>query len=153
MSNGVKLSGDGGWFLRAIGLLAVILLTGCANLDRTVSAGRDPSKVREVFVVVNLNDNRGVARHIVKALQERGLRAESGPRTMLPESADAVLKYQEHWGWDFGEHLIFLSLGLHDPEEVRPYATASRQRNIGFSTRLEEVIPVLVAELLAPVEP
>lgn len=138
--------------LRLLVMLAGLLWAGCTNVDRTVTPGRDPAALREIFVVVNLNDNRGVARHIVDALRERGLRVESGPRTMLPDSAEAVLQYQEHWGWDFGDHLIHLSLGLHDPTEVRPYATASRQRNVAFSTRLEEVVPLLVAELLAPVK-
>jgi hypothetical protein len=131
--------------------LSLGLFAGCTSVERTVAAGRDPAALREVFVVSNLNDNHGLARRIAAALRARGLRAEAGPLTMLPSGAEAVVNYQDRWAWDFGEHLIHLSLTLSDRGELRPYATATRQRNIARSTNLDEVIPELVSELLAPV--
>ena len=133
--------------------LCLGLLAGCTSLERSVAPGRDPAALREVFVASNLNDNHGLARRIAAALRTRGLRAEAGPMTMMPDSAEAVLNYHDRWAWDFGEHLIHLSLTLSDPGELRPYATATRQRNVARSTNLDEVIPELVAELLAPSAP
>ncbi len=127
------------------------LFAGCTNFDRTVTPGRDPAALREVFVITNLNDNHGLARRIAAALRARGLRADSGPPTLQPASAEAVVHYQDRWAWDFGDHLVYLRLTLSDPGELQPYATATRQRNIARSTDLELAVPELVAELLAPV--
>lgn len=132
-------------------LLVLLLgLTGCTNLDRTLSPGRDPAALREVFVVKNLNDNHRLAEHLVAALRARGLVADSGHYTLLPASAEAVVRYEDRWSWDFGEHMIYLRVALHDPAEVRPYATATRTRFVARSTNLEEALPPLLAELFAP---
>lgn len=139
------------FFLFPIWLGLMLTLAGCASIDRTVASGRDPGALREVFVETNLNDNRGLARRITEALRARGLKAESGPLTLLPKSAEAVVNYQDRWAWDFGEHMIFFRLTLRDPGLQQPYATATRSRHVARSTDLEAVVPELVAELLAPV--
>ena len=139
--------------LRLLPLLALALaftLAACSSLQRTVTPGRDPAALREVFVATNLNDNHGLGRRLAAAFRARGLRAESGPLTLLPKSAEAVVSYQDRWAWDFGNHMVYLRLSLHDPGELQPFATATRQRNIAKSTNLDEVIPAVVAELLAP---
>jgi hypothetical protein len=125
-------------------------LIGCASIDRTVAPGRDPSALREVFVVKNLNDNRRLAENLVVALRARGLAAESGPLTLLPPGAEAVVRYDDRWSWDFGEHMTYLRVALHDPGEVRPYATATRTKFVSRSTDLNEALPPLLAELFAP---
>lgn len=137
--------------LRPFLLLALLAgLVGCTSIDRQVTPGRDPSTVREIFVVRNLNDNHRLAEHLVAALRARDLAATSGPLTLLPPSADAVLRYDDRWTWDFGEHMTYLRLGLHDPSAVRPYATATRTRFVARSTDLKEALPPLLDELLAP---
>ncbi len=139
------------FYLPLIWLGLSLAHAGCAHLDRTVVAGRDPAALREVFVESNLNDNHGLARRITEALRARGLKAESGPLTLLPESAEAVVNYQDRWAWDFGEHLIYFRLTLSDPGSRQPYATATRSHHVARSTDLDAVVPGLVAELLAPV--
>lgn len=129
----------------------VFSLSGCTTLERTVAPGRDPAALKEVFVATNLNDYHQVARHIAAAIRARGLVVESGPLTMLPASAEAVVQYQDRWSWDFGEHMVYLQITLSDPGELRPYATAWRQKHIESGTRLEEVVPPVVEKLLAPV--
>ncbi|MEN9841002.1 MAG: hypothetical protein RL376_802 [Verrucomicrobiota bacterium] len=132
--------------------LALVGSTGCTSLERTVKPERDPALLREIFVVVNLNDNHGVARKLAETLRTRGLHADSGPLTMLPETAQAVLTYDDRWSWDFGEHMTYLKIALHDPGELQPYATATRTRFIARSTDLAQALPPLVNELLAPVK-
>ena len=131
-------------------MLPLLGLFGCANLDRTVSPGRDPAALREVFVVKNLNDNRRLAEQLVVALRARGLVAESGHLTLLPESAEAVVRYEDRWSWDFGDHMTYLRVALHDRGEVRSYASATRTKFVARSTNLEEAIPPLLEELFAP---
>ncbi len=139
--------------LRILPLFTVALaftLAACSSLQRTVNPGRDPAALREVFVATNLNDNHALGRRLAAAFRAHGLRAESGPLTLLPKTAEAVVQYQDRWAWDFGDHMVYLRLSLHDPGELQPFATATRQRNIAKSTNLDEAIPAVVAELLAP---
>lgn len=102
-------------------------------------------------MVRNLNDNKRLAESIVVALRTRGLVAESGHLTLLPPTAEAVVRYDDRWSWDFGDHMTYLRVALHDPGEVRPYATATRTKFVARSTNLEEALPPVLAELFAPV--
>lgn len=143
------------YFLRRLPLLFAALtllagVTGCTHLERNVTPGRDPAALREIFVARNLADNHRLADRLAAALRARGLRAESGPLTMLPESAEAVLHYEDRWAWDFGDHMTYLRLDLHDKGEKRPYASAYRLRHVANSTDVDAVVSQLVAELLRP---
>lgn len=139
-------------FLRFfVAVLALLSVAGCTNLNRTLKPDRNPAELDEIFVATNLNDNHGVSRELATALRARGVRASHGPLTMLPATAQAVLTYDDRWSWDFGEHMTYLRLELHDPGELQSYATATRTRFIARSTNLERELPPLLAELLAPV--
>lgn len=131
-------------------LFAGLLLAGCTHIERTVTKGRNPAALHEIFVAENLDDNHRLAERVAASLRARGLRAESGPLTMMPEKAEAVLHYEDRWAWDFGEHMTYLRLDLHDPEEKRPYASAYRLRYVANSTDVDAVVAALVAELLRP---
>ena len=127
-----------------------LALAGCTHLERSVTPGRDPAALKEVFVARNLSDNHRLAERLATALRARGLRAESGPLTLLPPGAEAVLHYDDRWTWDFGDHMTYLRLDLHDPEQVRPYASAYRTRYIANSTDVDAAVTELLAELLRP---
>lgn len=131
-------------------LFAALLLAGCTHLERMVTPGRNPAALKEIFVAQNLSDNHRLAERVAAALRARGLRAESGPLTMLPEKAEAVLHYEDRWTWDFGDHMTYLRLDLHDPGEKRPYSSAYRLRYIANSTDVDAVVKTLVEELLRP---
>lgn len=126
------------------------LFAGCTHVERTVTKGRDPAASKEIFVAENLADNHRLAKRIAAALRARGLQSESGPLTMLPETADAVIHYEDRWTWDFGEHMTYLRLDLHDPGEKRPYASAYRLRHIANSTDVDAVVKTLADELIRP---
>lgn len=141
-------------FLRFVFALLFVSLgfgfSGCTHLERNVTTGRDPAALKEVFVARNLADNHRLAERLATALRARGLRAESGPLTLLPTSAEAVLHYEDRWTWDFGDHMTYLRLDLHDPAQVRPYASAYRTRYIANSTDVDAAVAELLAELLRP---
>ena len=130
---------------------ALLVLAGCTSLDRTVTPGHDPAAVREIFVARNLNDSHQLAEQLAAALRDRGLRATCGPLTLLPPETEAVLHYDDRWSWDFGTHLTYLSLDLHQPGEVRPYASARRTHYIATSTDVRAALDEAIAELLRPV--
>ncbi len=130
-------------------LLVCALATGCASTDtQVVEKGRNLKEVHRFFVLRNLKDNHGIDGRIVRALQARGFEAESGPITMLPDSAQAVIVYEDRWSWDFSNHMVYLKIGARDPQAVFPYVTASYLKQVAFSTRVDEVIGGVVDDLL-----
>jgi hypothetical protein len=120
------------------------LLGGCASFDASVEGDRSLKPVQRFFVVSNLNDNRALDHQIAAALRARGRTAEVGPLTMLPDDAQAVVTFQDHWAWDFGEHLVFLKINVRDPSASQSYASVT------FNARvpLREKTPVTVNRLV-----
>jgi hypothetical protein len=137
--------------LRCFFLGLALLGAACTNLDRSVRPGRDPAALRVIHVATNFNDNHRLAEHLAVSLRARGLTVSTGPLTLVPPEAEAVLRYEDRWSWDFGQHLTYLRLGLHDPGELQAYATATRTRYIARSTDLATALPPLLDELFAPV--
>jgi hypothetical protein len=130
-------------------LLVCALATGCASTDtQVVEKGRNLKEVHRFFVLRNLKDNHGIDARIVRALQARGFEAESGPITLLPASAQAVIVYEDRWSWDFSNHMVYLKIGARDPQAVFPYVTASYLKQVAFTTRVDEVISGVVDDLL-----
>jgi hypothetical protein len=129
-------------------LLMVFLLSGCTSVGTKVDKGRHLAGVRHFFVLSNLNDNHAIDENIVRALQAHGFQAENGPLTMMPESAQVVITYDDRWAWDFSLHLIHLQIAARDPLSVQPFATAFYQKNIALSTEVDTVVSRLVGELL-----
>ncbi len=130
--------------------LACVLFAGCASTrTHVVEKGRNLEDVRRFFVLRNLKDNHGLDVRIVRALRARGFEAESGPITLLPDSAQAVLLYEDRWTWDFSDHMVYLKISARDPQTVFPYLSASYQKQVAFTTRVDEVVDAVVGKLLA----
>jgi hypothetical protein len=131
-------------------MLACALVAGCASTQTHVTeTGRSLKDVRRYFVLRNLKDNHGIDVRIVRVLQARGFEAESGPITLLPDSAQAVIVYEDRWVWDFSNHMVYLKLGVRDPQAVLPYASASYLKQVAFTTQVDEVIKRVLDDLLA----
>ena len=131
-------------------LCACALFAGCASTQSDVAEpGRSLKDVERFFVLRNLKDNHRVHESIVRALQARGLHAESGPITLLPKDAQAVIMYDDRWSWDFGTHMVSLKLGARDPSAVFPYVTASYLDHVALKTDLDPTVAELVGKLLA----
>ena len=125
-----------------------LLLGGCASFDATVEGGQSPKDVQRFFVVRNLNDNRALDHQIAKALKARGLIAEVGPLTMMPDDTQAVVTFQDHWAWDFGEHLVFLKISVRKPSQEQPYASATFSAKVPLREPASVTLSRLVGTLL-----
>ena len=134
---------------RALVILGLALaLGGCASYDTQMERGRNLSKVQRFFVVRNLNDNHGVDRQIAEVLKARGREAESGPLTMMPDKTQTVITFQDHWTWDFGEHLVFFQLSARDAHADQSFATVSFSARIPLREDASVTIARLVDQLL-----
>ena len=133
--------------LPSVWLLALVFFTGCASYN--ASHNRSLEGVRRFFVLSNSNDNHALDHQIAGALRARGFEAETGPHTMMPDDTQAVVIYQDHWTWDFGEHLVYLQLSVRDRK-----SSSSNLATATFSTRLptrastDGIVGELVRKLL-----
>ncbi len=135
-------------FIASLPLLMALLFAGCTSVGTKVDKGRHLAGARHFFVLSNLNDNHAIDESIVRTLQARGFQAENGPLTMLPDSAQVVITYDDRWTWDFSLHLVRLQIAARDIQSVQPFATAVYQKNIALSTEVDAVVSQLVGELL-----
>jgi hypothetical protein len=133
--------------LFAAGLAA--LLSGCASFDAAVEGGRSLKSVQRFFIVSNPNDNRALDHQIAGALRARGRTAEVGPLTMMPDDAQAVVSFQDHWAWDFGEHLVFLKISVRDPSASQAYASVTFSARVPLREKTPVTVNRLVESLLA----
>lgn len=125
-----------------------LLLGGCASFDASVEGGQSLKGVQRFFVVSNLNDNRALDHQIAKALRGRGRTAEVGPLTMMPDDTQAVVTFQDHWAWDFGEHLVHLQLSAFEPGSPQPVAAATYSAKIPGRQSPPEIVEELVSRLV-----
>ncbi len=79
----------------ALPLLAALLLAGCSTVNTHLEPKVNLAQLKHVFVQQNLNDNHGLDLILVGELQARGIKAESGPMTLMPQDAEAYLTYQD----------------------------------------------------------
>jgi hypothetical protein len=91
-------------------LLAATFLAGCSSVSTRKVIDLAPFK--HIYVVHRLTDDHHIDELFVRELQSRGHDASSGPLTMLPDNADAILTYEDRWAWDFKSYLIELDIDL-----------------------------------------
>ena len=96
----------------------------------------------------NLDDNHGLDEFIVKALQAHGRTAETGPLTMMPRDAQALVTFHDAWNWDFKYHMVGLTIAVSDIRAEKPIAEANYSGPVAMMTGPTEVIDRLVDQLL-----
>ncbi|AOS43175.1 hypothetical protein Verru16b_00218 [Lacunisphaera limnophila] len=130
--------------------LLCLLLGGCASVDTKVERAEDLARVQRFFVIANANDSRALDRHLVNALRARGLTAEFGPRTMIPDDTQAVITYQDSWTWDFGDRLMYLEVTARDVQSRQPLGLMQYRAKIPGRQPVGEIITDLVTRLFTP---
>ena len=137
--------------LWSAGLLAagLFLLAGCATYDASLPKGGNLAGVKRFFVVSNQNDNHALDHQIEAALKVRNREAATGPLTMMPEDAQAIVAYDDHWTWDFGDHLVYLQLSVRDRKTGQPLGTARFSTTVPRNRKTADVISELADRLLA----
>ncbi len=131
-------------------LLAVALCTGCTT---TVSVQRAPkvdlNRYRHIFVEQPLNENHHVDEMMVNELRQLGFDANSGPLTMLPDNAQAIVTYTARWTGDFSTSLLDLGVTVHTPEKHQVLAEARYYQPSAFPKHPSAVVHALIAKLFA----
>lgn len=129
-------------------LVVGLLLGGCASFEASVERGRSLRDLRRVFILSNPTDNRALDQQIARAFKARGRTVEIGPQTMMPDDTQAVVAFQDHWAWDFGEHLVFLKITVRDPFASQPYASVTFSARVPVREPTAATVSRLVDTLL-----
>ncbi|MEO6992874.1 MAG: hypothetical protein ABI273_04530 [Lacunisphaera sp.] len=133
-----------GWLL--LGLM--FLAAGCATYKTQVDHGRSLKGIKRFFVVSNLNDNHAIDHQIADVLKARGLEADNGPLTMMPDNTQAVVTFQDHWTWDFGDHLVYLQIAVRDTRSEQSFASITFSAKIPLHEDAAVTVERLVDQLL-----
>lgn len=128
-------------------ILALAFLTGCSSVSTRKVMPLDG--FRRIYVEQRLNDNHQLAELLATELRRLGCEASSGPLTMMPETTEAVLTYDDRWAWDFRSYLIEFNLELHTARSNKKLADA-RYYQPSIKTRspaevIHELLPPLFA--------
>jgi len=134
-------------FLPSVLLLLLLgLVSSCASYNTNLQTSLQG--VTHFFVLANGNDNRALNSQIVAALKARGLSAETGPLTMMPDESQAIITYQDYWTWDFGEHLVYLQINARNRKTSAPYGSVTFQAKLPSGKTTGVIVDGLIAKML-----
>ena len=128
--------------------LAGLLLAGCSSYEAQ-PGGKKVAGQRRIFIQSNQNDNNALDTQIVAALKLRGYESDSGPLTMMPDDTQVLVIYEDHWTWDFGDHLAFLQITARDRKSGQVLGTAVFKAKIPTKKSIPKIIGELVDRILA----
>jgi hypothetical protein len=137
-----------------ISLLCVAFGAGCTSVSVRKPPAVDLSRYQRIFVIQPFNENHHVDEMFVDELKRVGKEAWSGPLTMMPENADAVLTYDARWTWDFKTYVIELTAELHTAHtnkklaDGRYYQPSARPKPPEVATR--EIVTRMFGEPATP---
>ena len=126
----------------------VFLAASCASYNTQVDRGRSLKGIKRFFVVSNLNDNHAIDHQIAEAFKARGFEADNGPLTMMPDDTKAVVTFQDHWTWDFGDHLMYLQISVRDTRSEQSFASVTFSAKIPLHEDASVTVERLVDQLL-----
>ena len=128
-------------------LLATALFSSCSSLSTRSVVDLAPFK--RIYVVHRLTDDHRLDELFVRELTSLGHEASSGPITMMPENAEAVLTYTDRWEWDFKSYLIELAIELRTARSDKKLADGRY-----YQPSLKTKAPAeVIHDVLAPLFP
>jgi hypothetical protein len=122
-----------------------LVLGGCTSIRTERMPRADLGAIKHFYVEHLLSDNHHIDDVIVADLRARGLDAHDGPITMMPDDAEAVIRYEGDWAWDFKSYLIELRIEIRRARTDQPLAVGVYRQPSPFTKRP----PALVHEILS----
>jgi hypothetical protein len=137
------------YLLAVAGLLA---LTACSQVIVRTSPQADFAGIKHPYVVHLLSDARGIDRAIANELRARGYAASFGARTEMPDDADVVVLYQDHWTTDFTTYMIGIDIQVRTARTDKPLAITSYFKPSITGDTPADVIDVILKKIF-PAKP
>jgi hypothetical protein len=129
----------------------LVLLAGCASISSHKGSTVKLDQLKRIFVEHRLAEENGIDRMIAEELTRLGHEASYGPLTMKPDKVDAILSYEERWGWDFRSYLIELRVELRDLNQPPTKLANARYFRPAITSALtpEQMVRTTLAKLFA----
>jgi len=127
--------------------LTCLFAVGCAGPPVSSRKVVALERFHHVFVISELNDNHRIDELLAAELKRLGYEASFGPRTMMPDNADAVITYADRWEWDFKTYLIELKLEAFTSRTNKKLAEARYYRPSLRSESPEQIVHDLLLAL------
>jgi len=128
-------------------VLSTVLFAGCSSYEAR-PAGPKVASQKSIFILSNSNDNNFLAEQIVSALKSRGYDSSCGPLTMMPDDTQVLVTYEDHWTWDFGDHLAYLQIIARDRRTNQVYGNAVFRAKIPTKKSIPKIIGELIDRIL-----
>jgi hypothetical protein len=93
---------------------SALLLAACGHVNTQIDPSAHLTHFNHIFVEHRLADGRGVDQLVVAELQRLGYDASSGPMTMMPDNAEAIVAYNDVWTFDFTTYLYEFDVAVRD---------------------------------------
>lgn len=137
-------------------LIGLTLFTGCSIVDVYAKRVHNPdlSALKSFYVALNTEDSGNLNVVIRDELVKMGLKAETGPKSKIPDNVDALVTYDFHWFWDLGNYLPLLKIHLRNPKNNFPLAMGESLRSSFVRKSPEEMAKeVLESIFKTPMKP
>ena len=128
----------------------LLLATGCGYAQKAHFVKPDTSlaSFNEFYVIEHERDDWNVDALIVGALTGRGLRALKGPRAELPQDAQVVVTYEDHWMWDMSMYMLSLKVDFRDARTDALVASGQSYRTSLYRESAETMVEEVLAGIL-----
>lgn len=137
--------------IRVFALLVIGLgLLGCSSVRTHKAPQADLSRYQRFFVVHRLGDDHQIDVAIVTELRALGFEASAGPRTMMPQSTQAIVTYQDDWAWDFKSYMIQLNILVNDARNEQSLATGVYQQPSMITKTPPDVVRTVLGSIFKP---
>lgn len=122
-------------------LFILFFVYGCAHDSAYVFSGKDIRTLRNFYVVKHERDSKGINVLIANRINSAGYTSSTGDESALPANADAIVTYQDRWGWDITEYMYMLSIQFRNPSDKKVLASGQ-----SFKSSLERSTPEMMAK-------
>jgi hypothetical protein len=141
--------------MKTIGLLVLLLpfLAACSSPNSRINPGADLSGYSHIWVEHRLADGHSVDEIIARSLRTLGYDASCGPRTLMPDNAEVILSYDDHWTDDFTSYMIQIAMTLHTTRTDKLLASGVYNRPSITGHTPDAMIDALLRQFFQPKVP
>lgn len=131
-------------------LVLVFGVLGCTSVQTHRAPNANLGRYHRFFVEHRLSDDHKIDEAIVAELKALGFEASAGPRTMMPQSAEAVVTYVDEWAWDFKSYVIRLVIQINDARSDQLVANGVYEQPSMITKTPPDVVRAVLKSIFVP---
>ncbi|HEV7489102.1 MAG TPA: hypothetical protein VGQ65_25810 [Thermoanaerobaculia bacterium] len=133
--------------------IVVFAALGCStSQDVVVNPSSVGHSFHSAYLVAHGDKSSDVDAAIQRELFRRGITVAAGPEGKQPETSEAIVKYNDDWGWDMAMYLKTLDLQIYDAKSGSLLASAGWKNSAmhgfhGLTTVVSDLITGVLNKL------